>query len=104
MAPGMALPAHGTTVQGSRFKVQGSKCAVEPGTLNLELHHQEEKRMLCSRRIMAAILGSIAAACALCSPALADWPQFLGPDSTAMARQSPRLPRQWPEGGPKVLW
>lgn len=35
--------------------------------------------------------------------ALADWPQYLGPNRNAVAPYA-RLSRTWPEGGPKVLW
>jgi len=33
----------------------------------------------------------------------ADWPQFRGPERNAISRETGLL-RQWPEGGPKVLW
>ena len=32
------------------------------------------------------------------------WPQFRGPDRTAVARAGSPLARSWPEGGPEVLW
>lgn len=32
-----------------------------------------------------------------------DWPQFRGPNRDAISRET-RLLREWPEGGPKVLW
>ena len=32
------------------------------------------------------------------------WPNFRGPDRNAVAPASPPLARQWPEGGPPVLW
>ena len=32
-----------------------------------------------------------------------DWPQFRGPDRNAISAETGLL-RQWPEGGPKVLW
>lgn len=46
------------------------------------------------------------AAVTACSRATAraDWPQFLGPDRTGVAKDADDLPRTWPAGGPKVLW
>ncbi len=35
--------------------------------------------------------------------AMADWPQFLGPDRNGIAPDF-KLPKAFPEGGPKVLW
>jgi len=34
----------------------------------------------------------------------AAWPQFRGPDRSAVAPNSPPLARSWPEGGPPVVW
>ncbi|MEA3367460.1 MAG: PQQ-binding-like beta-propeller repeat protein [Planctomycetota bacterium] len=34
----------------------------------------------------------------------AAWPQFRGPDRSAVAPASPPLARSWPAGGPPVLW
>ncbi len=34
----------------------------------------------------------------------ADWPQFLGPDRNGIAADAEGLARQWPAGGPRVLW
>ncbi len=36
--------------------------------------------------------------------ALADWPQFLGPDRTGTVAEAEGLVRSWPAEGPKVLW
>jgi outer membrane protein assembly factor BamB len=33
-----------------------------------------------------------------------DWPQFRGPRRDAISREAVGLARDWPEGGPKVLW
>mgnify|MGYP001570070269 CR=1 FL=1 len=33
----------------------------------------------------------------------ADWPQFRGPDRTNISKETGLL-REWPEGGPQVLW
>ena len=35
--------------------------------------------------------------------AMADWPQFLGPDRNGISAET-GLTASWPEGGPKVLW
>ena len=35
--------------------------------------------------------------------AVADWPQFLGPDRNGVT-EGGRIARTWPEGGPKELW
>ena len=32
-----------------------------------------------------------------------DWPQWRGPDRDGISRETGLL-KQWPEGGPKVLW
>ena len=34
----------------------------------------------------------------------ADWPQFLGPSRDGIVHDAEALPREWPTGGPKVLW
>jgi outer membrane protein assembly factor BamB len=33
----------------------------------------------------------------------ADWPQWRGPDRSGVSKESGLL-KQWPEGGPKLLW
>jgi len=38
------------------------------------------------------------------SAAPAEWPQFLGPTRSGVAKSGKPLARSWPEGGPKVLW
>jgi outer membrane protein assembly factor BamB len=48
--------------------------------------------------VQAAAVMLIAAA-----QASADWPQYLGPNRSAVAADAPLL-AQWPAGGPKVLW
>lgn len=47
----------------------------------------------------------VVAAIAICIPgsAVADWPQYLGPNANATAPQA-ELARSWPANGPKVLW
>ncbi|HAU36227.1 MAG TPA: hypothetical protein DCX07_00735 [Phycisphaerales bacterium] len=35
---------------------------------------------------------------------LGDWPQFLGPDRTGVAKTDAKLARSWPADGPQVLW
>jgi len=32
------------------------------------------------------------------------WPQFRGPNRTAIAPPGPAVARNWPEGGPQILW
>ena len=39
----------------------------------------------------------------LAAPALADWPQILGPDRNGQAADT-SLPDLWPQGGPRVVW
>ena len=48
-------------------------------------------------RIVAAIAVSI------CGSAVADWPQYLGPNKNATMPEA-KLARAWPANGPKVLW
>ena len=42
--------------------------------------------------------------CTLAAAALADWPQFLGPDRNGISPETTKLATSWPAGGPKVLW
>ena len=46
---------------------------------------------------------SVAASAPSSQPAWSDWPQFLGPRRDGSSPEKGLL-RQWPEGGPKVLW
>lgn len=49
-------------------------------------------------------LFSVLCAVVLLAPAFgADWPQFRGPNRTNISKETGLL-RQWPAGGPKVLW
>jgi len=57
------------------------------------------------RRIgLAVLFGVLVGPCLPVEVQAADWPQFLGPDRNAIAPESPKLPRSWPAGGPRVLW
>ena len=58
-------------------------------------------RVVSSPRVPSALLWII---CLLATPAAgADWPQFRGPDRDGISKET-GLMRQWPEGGPRVLW
>ncbi|MCX6621882.1 MAG: PQQ-binding-like beta-propeller repeat protein [Acidobacteria bacterium] len=48
-------------------------------------------------------LGSVGASSLLPAAAREDWPQFRGPSRSAISRETGLL-RQWPAGGPKLLW
>ena len=50
---------------------------------------------------MGCILGILAVVAA--SASAGEWPQFLGPNRNATSTEK-GLMREWPEGGPKVLW
>jgi outer membrane protein assembly factor BamB len=54
---------------------------------------------------MMRIPSKLAAAAALATLVLsgADWPQWRGPDRTAVSKETGLL-RTWPKGGPKLLW
>lgn len=60
-----------------------------------------------SRREILAMLPAAAAAQKRPAPAAAkgqqDWPQWQGPDRTNLSSETGLL-KQWPEGGPKLLW
>jgi outer membrane protein assembly factor BamB len=59
------------------------------------------------RFIVAIVLVSLCAAAEEKAPAkqspFSDWPQWSGPDSNGTSPEKGLL-REWPEGGPKVLW
>jgi len=46
---------------------------------------------------------ALALTLALCPAFAADWPQWRGPDRTAISEETGLL-QQWPEGGPELLW
>lgn len=46
---------------------------------------------------------SLAGLVGLSAASQADWPQFLGPNRTGVSDEK-GLAREWPEGGPRVLW
>jgi len=53
---------------------------------------------------MSHRLGALVLATVLAGAASAEnWPQFRGPDRSAISKETGLL-RKWPEGGPKVLW
>jgi outer membrane protein assembly factor BamB len=49
---------------------------------------------------LLAVMGLVATTSLLTA---ADWPQWRGPDRTGVSRETGLL-REWPEGGPKLLW
>nr|HPM85270.1 hypothetical protein [Candidatus Anammoximicrobium sp.] len=55
------------------------------------------------RRRFTVLLTLCAAAGLAATARAADWPQFRGPQRDNIARETGLL-RQWPDGGPKVLW
>jgi len=55
------------------------------------------------RRRFTVLLTLCAAAGLAAMARAADWPQFRGPQRDNIARETGLL-RQWPDGGPKVLW
>ncbi len=56
------------------------------------------------RRLGMVVLGLAVGLWLSVGPALADWPQYLGPERDGIARQAKDLPRSWPASGPEVLW
>jgi len=48
------------------------------------------------------LITSLVVLCVSCA-ALADWPQFLGPNRDNVSAET-NLAKSWPEGGPAVLW
>ena len=52
-------------------------------------------KQLATAALLVATLGG--------SAALADWPQWRGPDRTDISKEAGLL-KQWPAGGPKVEW
>jgi outer membrane protein assembly factor BamB len=55
-----------------------------------------------SQRVSLSV-SVLALAVALCVPAVADWPQFQGPNRDGHAVDQ-GVSRTWPEGGPNVVW
>jgi outer membrane protein assembly factor BamB len=56
-----------------------------------------------TRREWMAGVSSLGAATLLPAAQATDWPQFRGPDRTAISRETGLL-KKWPASGPKVLW
>jgi outer membrane protein assembly factor BamB len=61
------------------------------------------RRCLCLLPPLAAVLALSAPAADNFDPRPFDWPQWLGPDRTAVSRETDLL-REWPKGGPPLLW
>jgi len=55
------------------------------------------------RRASLAALGLLVLAASVGSLAAADWPQWRGPNRDDLSAETGLL-KQWPEGGPKLLW
>jgi ferredoxin len=60
---------------------------------------------MCGRRSFAAgcTVVSLLALISAAAGEAASWPQFRGPDRNGISSETGLL-RQWPEGGPRVLW
>ncbi len=59
--------------------------------------------MALTRRTFLATLPAAAAAVGAPATTSADWPQWHGPDRTNISNETGLL-KQWPQGGPKVVW
>jgi hypothetical protein len=46
---------------------------------------------------------ALAGAAAPAAPAIIDWPQWRGPKRDGLSTETGLL-KQWPSGGPKLLW